>query len=683
VALVPFLEAAATEPFQCLRGINVSIVFYPPPKPEHLAERSLKKATFLERNMKGLAWPFVKALRAPRVRLRAFASEVEMRGRKIASLSDAALSEQIADSRMHLHRFGLKPKPVAQAFALVREVSERTIGLRHYVTQIMGARVLVGGMLAEMATGEGKTLAATLAAATAALAGLPVHIITVNDYLTQRDADEMGTLYRALGLSVGCIVHGLSLEEKRRIYASDITYATNKEIAFDYLRDRITLGQLRVSVRLQAERLAGGDARATRLLMRGLYYAIVDEADSVLIDEARTPLIISGAGEGIEEKQFLQEALMLAEAMKDGKDYIIEHGEKRIRLTKAGKDHIRERVQNLGPLWAGIVRREEIISKALTTRYLYHAGEHYLVDEDKVVIVDEYTGRAMPERSWEGGLHQMIELKEGCSLTGRTETLARISYQRFFRRYLRLAGMTGTAWEVRRELWAVYSLPVVRVPTHRPVQRTVLPSNIYKNEEERWQALTRRVAQLARHDRPVLIGTRTVAASEAVSMHLTMAGIDHHVLNARQDSKEAQVVAAAGMAGAVTVATNMAGRGTDIKLAKGVEEKGGLHVILTARHEAGRIDRQLLGRCARQGDRGSFEAVLSFEDSLLKGGRGGFLGFMSNILPAGTQLWAWCALLAIRRAQMRQEKIHARIRRELVDLDEKGRDLLSFAGRSE
>jgi preprotein translocase subunit SecA len=661
----------------------VSIVSFPPSRPEHLAERPLEDETFLDRAMKGLARPLVQAFRAPGARLRGFAARVESLGLGMAQLGDGALRGRVGETRMLLHRHGLKPEPVARAFALVREISGRTLGMRHYATQIMGAKVMVEGMLAEMATGEGKTLAATLAAAAAALAGLPVHVVTVNDYLTSRDAAQMGLLYRALGLTTGCVVHGMQPGEKRQAYACDITYVTNKEVAFDYLRDRITLGQVRAPVRLQAERLSRADARSERLLMRGLYYAIVDEADSVLVDEARTPLIISGAGEGTEERRFLEEASTLATELSEGADYAIEHAERRIRLTPEGKRRIHELSQDLGPLWTGIVRREEIVTKALVARHLYRAGEHYLVSSGKVVIVDEYTGRAMPERSWEGGLHQLIELKEGCKLTGRTDTLARISYQRFFRRYLRLSGMTGTAWEVRRELWAVYSLPVVRIPTHRPVRREMLIPRLYASEQERWQDMALRVKELSGQGRPVLVGTRTVAASEEAARHLREAGVGHRVLNARQDDEEALIVAEAGRAGTVTVATNMAGRGTDIKLDAGVEEKGGLHVILTARHEAGRIDRQLLGRCSRQGDRGSFEAMLSLEDALLQGGRGGLWAVLARLLPSGTPLWSRCGLRALERAQARQEKIHARIRRELVNLDERGRDLLSFAGRSE
>ena len=335
----------------------------------------------------------------------------------------------------------------------------------------MGGFLLLKGMIAEMETGEGKTLTATLAAGAAALAGIPVHVICVNDYLTARDAEAMGPVYEALGLTVGCVVHDKTPGERQAAYGCQITYCTNKEMVFDYLRDRLTLGEITDNLRLQAEYLHSDSMRDDRLLLRGLHFGICDEADSILIDESRTPLIISGAGNGDEEEAFLRQGMSLAQRLSEGNDYTVDLDRNRIDLTDGGLKHIRKPRTALGPLWAGTIRREETIRKALAALYLFRPDIHYLVREGKVQIVDEYTGRLMPDRSWERGIHQLIEIKEGCELTRQVESIARITYQRFFRRYLHLCGMTGTAWEVRKELWSVYGLAVARVPTEKPLRR--------------------------------------------------------------------------------------------------------------------------------------------------------------------------------------------------------------------
>ena len=399
----------------------------------------------------------------------------------------------------------------ARLFAIVREVSARTIGLRHFDTQLIGGFLLLKGMIAEMETGEGKTLTATLAASAAALAGIPVHVICVNDYLTARDAEAMGPVYKALGLTVGCVVHGKTPRERQAAYGCQITYCTNKEIVFDYLRDRLTLGDITDALRLQAEYLHSRDVRDDRLLLRGLHFGICDEADSILIDESRTPLIISGAGEGKEEETFLRQAMSLAKTLVEGDDYSVDRDRNRIDLTDGGLDRVRTASAALGPLWSGTIRRDETIRKALAGLHLFQPDIHYLVREGKVQIVDEYTGRLMPDRSWERGIHQLIEIKEGCELTRQVESIARITYQRFFRRYLHLCGMTGTAWEVRKELWSVYGLAVARVPTEKPLRRARLPGLIAPSADEKRQAVLERVEGLFRSGRPVLIGTRSVA----------------------------------------------------------------------------------------------------------------------------------------------------------------------------
>jgi preprotein translocase subunit SecA len=613
-----------------------------------------------------------------------FVSRVDLYGRKLEALQDEELRQEGNRLREYLHLEGFREEHVARSFALVREAASRTLSMRHFDTQLMGGLILLKGMVAEMETGEGKTLTATLAAGTAALGGVPVHVITVNDYLTRRDAEWMGPVYSALGLKVGCIIHDMSPESRRSAYDCDVTYCTNKEITFDYLRDWIVLEGRRNPLRLQAEYLYGHGARVHSLLLRGLHFAIVDEADSILIDEARTPLIISKTTGSGDERVFLEQAMMLAEGLEQEPDYRIEKASRKVELTDRGKHRIREMSVSMGPLWTGTVRREEMVVLALTARYLFRRDEQYLVKDDKVQIVDEFTGRVMPDRSYEQGLHQLIEVKEGCEITHRPETVARISYQRFFRRYLHLAGMTGTAREVRGELWSVYGRSTLRVPTHRVMRRKACPDQIFLTEEGKWQAVAERTQDMHQKRRPVLVGTRSVAASEKAGLFLDKLGLSYTVLNAKQDKEEAEIISHAGEEGAITIATNMAGRGTDIRLGQGVEDRQGLHVILTERHEAGRIDRQLAGRCGRLGDRGSYEAILSLEDPILDGGRGGVAVWVTrNFVRPGSVIWKWLARRAILRAQKKVERLHARIRKSLLREDERRGDMLSFSGLSE
>jgi preprotein translocase subunit SecA len=598
-----------------------------------------------------------------------------------AAASEGALRDEANDLRRLLRIDGLRAHHVARSFALIRELAGRTVGLRHFDVQLLGGYAMLKGMLAEMATGEGKTVTATLAAGTAALAGIPVHIVTVNDYLAARDAQAMGPIFRALGLSVGVIVHDKPLPERRAAYACDITYVTNKEVAFDYLRDRIVLGGQSGNLRLKLEGLYGERGRRTRVMMRGLHFAIVDEADSVLIDEARTPLIISGPPQAIDDHRWAHEALGLLDELIEGKDYRVLLDERRIELTEPGKERIQELGQKLGGLWLSRIRREESIRQALSAVYLFRRGVQYLVREGKVQIVDEYTGRIMPDRNWNEGLHQLIEAKEDCAVTERKMPLARISYQRFFRRYQKLAGMTGTAREVAGELWAVYRLPVVTIPTNRPVARQDRPAAICASEEEKLGRIVERAAALRSGGRPILIGTRSVDASEALSARLTAAGFEHVVLNAAQDAHEAEIIAQAGEAGRITVATNMAGRGVDIRLGEGVAERGGLYVILSERHDAGRIDRQLMGRCARQGEPGETETILSLEDSLLD-----VLSWRKlarRRIKLSHPLARQYAPLLFRHAQHRAERIHSRMRRRLLRSDRKLGTLLAFSGEME
>ena len=594
----------------------------------------------------------------------------------VERLEGAALLSRAAQLRQRLRREGFGSLELAaQCFALTREAAARTIGQRHFDVQLIGGWAMLNGMVAEMETGEGKTLTATLAAATAALAGRAVHVITVNDYLAERDAQAMGPVYGALGLSVGCVKQGMDPQSRRAAYRCDVTYCSNKEITFDYLRDRMVLGGKPRPIAMKLEALSGAGS-GERLLLRGLQFAIVDEADSVLVDEARTPLILSAEAGHTQEAMLHEQALALARELGDG-DFRI--GESGIDVTAAGLDRLEELCQLLKGVWRGPRRREQLVRQALSALHQFQRDKHYLVRDGKVVIVDENTGRLMPDRSWEQGLHQLIELKEGCEVTHRRETLARISYQRFFRRYVHLAGMTGTASEVAGELWAVYRLRVAAVPTNKPVRRVRWADSVYGSTERKWRAVVGRIGQLRAAGRPVLVGTRSVAASEELARALEQAQVPYRLLNARQDRDEADIVARAGEPGCVTVATNMAGRGTDIKLAPSIAALGGLHVIATELNDSARIDRQLFGRGGRQGDPGSCEAILAIEEDLVDS----YLPLAAARLRHMDRLPLALGKAVFTAAQWRAERAHSRMRRDLLDLDDYLGDMLAFSGRGE
>jgi preprotein translocase subunit SecA len=491
----------------------------------------------------------------------------------------------------------------------------------------------------------------------------------------------MGPIYRALGLSVGTVTADMDITARRKGYACNITYCTNKQLAFDYLRDRILLGNDHGRLRLQLERLHEKNARTQRLFLRGLCFAIIDEADSVLIDEARTPLIISRESDGSEEQQTYLQAMDLADKLQNGTDFTVNQTERQIKLSEKGSERLAELTRPIGGIWSGTRRREELICHALSAQYLYLRDRHYLVQDDKVMIIDENTGRIMADRSWEQGLHQMIEIKEQCEVTGRREHIARLTYQRFFRRYLRLAGMTGTAREVRRELWSIYRLPVLKLPTNRPSGRKEEGQHVYSGKTEKWAAVVHHLRKVHLQGRPVLVGTRSVADSEHLSSLLHKSGLTHQVLNARQDLLEAEIVAKAGTRGCITVATNMAGRGTDIPLGAGVVETGGLHIIATERNEARRIDRQLYGRCGRQGDPGSHTSILSLDDELLRNHLNGSVRrFLARLVSKDIIGSQRISLLAMRLAQSSRERRYLRMRRDLLQMDEQLGKLLAFSG---
>lgn len=615
---------------------------------------------------------------------RRFAERVLALAAATETADESELRRRVTKLRAAIAVSGMCDANAVEAFALVREMCFRRLGKRHYPVQLMGGYTLLNGGLAEMMTGEGKTLTAVLPAVAVALAGVPVHVITVNEYLARRDSENLAKVYGFFGLRVGLVVPEQEPPERVLAYGCDVTYCVNKDIVFDYLRDRITQKHVKAGARALLEGWLGRNPDGGPApLLRGLFYAIVDEADSVLIDEARTPLIISAEHEDPNGRPLYEQALALAASLNADEHYCLRIKERSIELTEAGRAAVAEFAQGLDGLWQVSRAREEIVEQGLSALHLFDMDRHYIVAEEKVQIVDEYTGRVMADRSWEKGLHQMIEVKEGLDLTKRRDTISRITYQRFFRRYLRLAGMTGTAIEVAPEMRTVYGLDVVRIPPNRPVRRRDLGLRVFASAERRWDAVLKSAQAMRDAGRAVLIGTRSVAASELISARLTAAGLPHEVLNARQDAREAEIIADAGQPGRITVATNMAGRGTDILLAPELRAAGGLHVILTEYHDSSRIDRQLYGRAGRQGDPGSFEAIVSLEDELFVAHASGFLAWLRARTPADGLVAGRFGHLLRRRAQGAAERQNSHIRRQTVEMDNRLEKTLAFAGRGE
>ena len=484
-----------------------------------------------------------------------------------------------------------------EAFAVVREASRRVLGMRHFDVQLIGGMCLHEGKIAEMRTGEGKTLVATLPVYLNALTGKGVHVITVNDYLAKRDSEEMGRLYKFLGLSVGLVVHDMDFPERKYAYSCDVTFGTNNEFGFDYLRDNMVI-------------------YPQQMVQRDLNYCIVDEVDSILIDEARTPLIISGPGSKSTDTYAIMAKAVAG--LKEGKDYTVDEKQKTVSPADSAVPKI-EKILGIQNLYAPEnIELSHCFTAALRAKALMKRDRDYVVRNGEVVIVDEFTGRLMEGRRYSDGLHQALEAKEGVKIQRESQTLATITFQNYFRMYTKLAGMTGTAKTEENEFLKIYNLPVIVVPTNKPVIREDYPDLIYKTKRAKYKAVGKAVQELHTKGQPVLIGTTSITQSEELSAILSKFGIPHNVLNAKFHEKEAEIIADAGQKGAVTIATNMAGRGTDIKLGEGVPELGGLFIIGTERHESRRIDNQLRGRAGRQGDPGASRFYLSLEDDLLR-----------------------------------------------------------------
>lgn len=584
-----------------------------------------------------------KASRLNTSHWREMATRVEALSPKWQGLDDEALAASVSALRESFRRRRNTPDQLLDAAAAVRELAYRHLGQRPYGVQLMGALAIVHGQVVEMATGEGKTLTAAVAGSLLAWSWPTVHVVTANEYLAARDAKWMEPLYRAAGVSVGAVVPGMEDALRAATFRRAVVYTTQKELVGDWLRDHLSLSRISdaVTERLAPPRPLGGadgqdQPRNPGVRVPGLHAVIVDEADAVLIDSAVTPLIIAMARGKSRLEDAYRRAADLATALVEKSDFEIELKGRRCKLTEAGKQKVASLLTptDIGP-WRAPRRRHELIEQGLAAIHCYKRGEQYDMVEGRVTMIDEFTGRFQPDRHWQHGMHQAVQAKEGLEIEGDGRSLASLSFQRFFRMYPLLSGMTGTAWDAKSEFEQTYRVPVRKIPTHRPLLRVALPSRFFATSEARWKAVAQSVAQQHAKGRPVLVGTRSVAASQHLSELLTALNVKHQVLNAINHEQEAQIVELAGMRDAVTVATNMAGRGTDIKLGPGVSELGGLHVILTERHDSSRIDRQLIGRSGRQGDPGSSQVMVSLEDSLLQKNVPSLASSMASIAKPG------------------------------------------------
>ena len=583
-------------------------------------------------------------------RLRPIVARINALEPQMQELADEDFAQRMAEYRQQVQA-GERTLDdlLPEVFALVREASRRVMGMRHYDVQLVGGIVLHRGKIAEMKTGEGKTLVATLPVALNALSGKGVHVVTVNDYLATRDAQWMGKLYNFLGLSVGVIVNGLDDQARKEAYGADITYGTNNEFGFDYLRDNMKF-------------------YATQLVQRGHNFAIVDEVDSILIDEARTPLIISGASD---ESVGMYRAMDQIVRQLGPEDYTVDEKARTAMLSEEGVAHC-EALLHVDNLFdPANITQQHCILQALKAHHVFKRDVDYIVQNDKVVIVDEFTGRLMDGRRYSDGLHQALEAKENVTIAAENQTLASITFQNYFRMYDKLAGMTGTADTEAVEFHQIYNLEVVSIPPNKPMQRKDYPDLIYSTRKEKYDAIIEAIRELYEKGQPVLVGTISIETSEMLSQRLKKLNIPHSVLNAKQHAREAEIVAQAGQKGHVTIATNMAGRGTDIVLGEGVLELGGLHILGTERHESRRIDNQLRGRSGRQGDPGSSRFYLSLEDDLMRlFGSDRISGLMEKLgLKDGEAIENTMVTRAVESAQKRVEAHHFEIRKTLLDYD--------------
>jgi preprotein translocase subunit SecA len=581
-------------------------------------------------------------------------------------LDAEALEPALVSLRTRLRREGLREAPLAQALAAASVTAAEQLGWTAREPQLLAATALLHNRLAEMATGEGKTLATGLAAAVAALAGVPVHVVTANAYLAARDAARLAPLFHALGLSVACAAGG-DEAARRAAYAHDIVYATAKDLAFDFLRDRQDGALEPAAVATAAPRL------------RGLSLALLDEADSILLDEAEVPLILSRSMPQAARRAFLWQALALARRLEPGSDFELRRADRQALLTSAGEERLAVLAQGLGGPWQRPRYRREALHTALAALHLMRRDEHYVVRNGRVELLDEVTSRVAEGRVWSRGLHTLVALKEGLAPPDETETVAQTTFQRFFQRYWRLGGLSGTLWEARHELGRVYGAKVVRIPLHRPCLRREWPARIVAAAAPPWPEAVQRIAALAGAGRPVLVGVDGIAAARALAEALAAAGVPHRVLDALHDADEAAIVAAAGRAGQVTVATRMAGRGTDIELDAAARAAGGLHVLNLQCNPSRRLDRQLAGRAARHGDPGSVETWL-VPSVLTSAGASGVDMDGSWNTASRPLSWPIAATLQRRWQQRREEGRRTAMRERLLEEDLRWEQRLAFAG---
>lgn len=603
------------------------------------------------------------------------ADQIEALEPTMVNLSDTELRNKTTEFKNRLKNGETLDDILVEAYAVVREAAKRVLGLRHFRVQLMGGIILHQGRISEMKTGEGKTLVSTLPAYLNALEGKGVHIVTVNDYLAKRDSEWMGQIHEFLGLKVGVILNSMDNDQRREAYGCDITYATNNELGFDYLRDNMVIYK-------------------EQLVQRGLHYAIIDEVDSVLIDEARTPLIISGQSgkstrlyeacdilarqlvRGKESGELTKMAAIMKEEIEEEGDFIVNEKDKNVNLTADGVAKVENffKIENLADPEHLEIQHNIIL--ALRAHNLMHRDKDYVVKEDEVLIVDEFTGRIMPGRRYSDGLHQAIEAKEKVKVKRESKTLATITFQNFFNKYNKKSGMTGTALTEEKEFRDIYGMDVIEVPTNVPVARLDRQDAVYKTKREKLAAVINEIIDSHKKGQPVLVGTITIEASEEISELLKKKNIPHKVLNAKFHELEAEIIADAGQPGAVTIATNMAGRGTDIKLGDGVKENGGLKIIGTERHESRRIDNQLRGRAGRQGDPGESRFFISLEDDLMRlfGSERLMSMFNSLGLPDGEQIEHKMLSSAIEKAQKRIENNNYGIRKNLLEYDQVNND---------
>lgn len=565
-------------------------------------------------------------------------------------LSDSSLANKTNEFKARLAKGETLDDILPEAFAVIREASRRVLGMRHFDVQLIGGIILHKGNIAEMCTGEGKTLVATAPVYLNALEGKGVHVITVNDYLAKRDSEWMGQVYKFLGLTVGLIVHDLDFNQRKIAYNSDITYGTNNEFGFDYLRDNMVTS-------------------LDQMIQRPLHFCLIDEVDSILIDEARTPLIISGPGQKSTDNYYVMAKLV--PQLKKDEDYTIDEKQKTVAPTEAGVAKM-EKLLHVDNLYdAENLELNHLFVQALRAQAMMERDRDYVVKDGEVVIVDEFTGRLMYGRRYSDGLHQAIEAKEGLEVQRESQTLATITFQNYFRMYAKLAGMTGTAKTEEQEFIKIYGLPVLQVPTNKPILRKDLPDVVFKTKAGKYRAVVKEVQRRHQTGQPMLIGTTSIEQSEELSHLLTQAGIVHSVLNAKYHEREAMIVAQAGQKGQVTIATNMAGRGTDIQLGEGVAELGGLAIIGTERHESRRIDNQLRGRAGRQGDPGSSQFFLSLEDDLLRiFGGDNIKKFMEKMGLDDEPINSKMVSNAIQKAQKRVEARNFDIRKYVLEYDD-------------